>query len=170
MPGSASDSTLSGGTKILFSVALAAGLVTVVAVGAVQLNADKVDYNVESSTQPCDRQHTYQEYSELSPPAQEVFRSTLRAEGEYTTRTRPDDFTLQTDTQEPNYVQYKSECYQLTAHSRGGFGTGFSTIVLVVLGGGVTATFAFVFVLSYERDRRRNSLDTRDDDSPFSER
>lgn len=169
--------TVSSFTKTLFVFTVVTGLATTVAVVDIRLNAEKIDYSVEPMNQACEppsddrtaagsndtqapdyREYPRRvlEYSELSPEAQEVFRSALQADGEYTTRTHPDEFELQLDTDNRNYVQYESECYQLTAQTRGGLGTGFAVIGLLVVGGGITVIFAFASVVSYERDRRRS--------------
>ena len=164
--------TLSSLTKILFVLTVVIGLATIIALGGVHLNAEKIDYSVESMNQACEppsdnnteagsndtqlpdhREHPDRvlEYSELSPEAQEVFRSALQTRGEYTTRTHPDEFELE-DFNRRNRIQYESECYELTAESRSSFGTAFVALGLLVVGGGITVIFALASLASYVRD------------------
>jgi hypothetical protein len=169
--------TVSSLTKTLFVFTAVTGLATAIAVGDVRLDAEKIEYSAEPMNQACEapsddrteadsndtqvpdhREYPRRvlAYRELSPEAQAVFRSALEADGEYTTRTHPDEFELQTDTPNPNHIQYESDCYRLTAQTGGGVGTGFAVIGLLAVGGGITVIFAFACVFSYERDRRRN--------------
>ena len=163
----------------LILLSLFIGLLTVIGVGATHLNAEKIDYDVEPMNQACeppsddrttadsndtqlnsnssDYPDKVLDYSELSSEAQEVFRSTLQANGEYTTQAHPDEFELRLDTDKQNYIQYELECYQLTAQSRGGFATAFAVWGLLVFGGGATVIFALAGLFSYGWYRRQNS-------------
>lgn len=171
--------TVSSLSKILFILTVVVGLATTIWVGSIHWNAEKIDYDIGSGGQGCElpsdnKTETgsndthipdkYQdsdrvpvlEYSELSPEAQEVFRSTLQTRGEYTTRTHPDEFELGNFNRR-NIIEYESECYVLIAESRRGFGTGFAIFWILVVGGGITVIFAFASVASYARDSLRNS-------------
>jgi len=133
---------------VLVLLTVTSGLTGVVGAFLTHWDAAKIDYSAGPTLQGCESEGDdtpVLEYSELSPEAQDVFHSTLQADGEYTTRTHPDEFRLEQDAGARNYIRYNSECYQLTADPRGNFSTGF--LVAFYLGFGSLATFA-LFVAS----------------------
>ncbi|MXR50583.1 hypothetical protein GRX03_03030 [Halovenus sp. WSH3] len=146
-------------TKTLLILTVLTGSVTIVGIEVLQWNADTVEYSIETLSQSCDPQSDSRyvlEYSNLSATDQEIFRSALRADDVYTTRTPPDDFLVQTDTTEDNYVRYDSECYRLTAQSRRENPL-FEAFLLRTVGGVLTGVFtvAAVIGLAWTTIRRR---------------
>lgn len=115
--------------------------------------ADKIDYRTSTARSDCGEFSGYSEpddtdvttqYRELSPTAQEIFRSALRADGIYTTNERPDDFRYRHEsTLGENYIRYNADCYELNADPRG---TGFEGD-LTRLGNILSGTFLAVVVL-----------------------
>lgn len=89
---------------------------------------------------PIELQREYTNYSELSPGAQELFRTGLEVDGTYTRRSHPSDILLRSDTGEANLIYYNSEPYVLAGESRGGFGTVYAIMYFVMFG-------AFLFLL-----------------------
>lgn len=134
-------------TLVLVLLAVTCSLTGVIGVSATHGDAQKYDYTVtETPMQNCDSEelspfNEYSAYSELSPEAQEIFRSTLQTDGDYTTTTHPDDLRLERDTRTVNYIQYESACYALSVQSRGSFGTGF-IILYYLSAAAVGALFA----------------------------
>lgn len=123
---------------VLLLLAVTSGLTGVIGASATVLDAEKIDYTVrQTEPQQCNSENpsSPKEYSELSSEAQNVFRSTLQTDGAYTTKTHPDDFRLMTDQGTVNHIQYESTCYELSAQSRGSFGTGFVVIFYLIAGG-----------------------------------
>jgi hypothetical protein len=145
----------------LILLSLFIGLLTVTSAGAVHFEAEKIDYTVAS----CAENRTEApgtQFGELSPEAQTVFRSTLQADGEFTTRKHPDEFELQPDTDAVdegvrNFVQYESECYVLRGDSRRGIGTSIMMTLVVGTGGVLTAIFGSASAVSYGRYRRQGT-------------
>jgi len=86
---------------------------------------------------------------------------TLQADREYTTRELPDDFVLQTDTPDPNYVQYQSECYKLTAQSQLSQNANFHAGILQILGGTLTMLFAVASIVTLLRTTVREISDEK---------
>ncbi|WP_436903521.1 hypothetical protein [Halovenus halobia] len=132
-------------------------LLTVIGAGAIHLNAEKIDYTVDQST--CTSSEN--DFSELSPEAQTVFRSTLQADGEFTTRKHPDEFDLwpQTDAVDEgvtNDIQYESACYALRGDSWRGAGTEVMMSVVTGVGSILAIVFGFASAASYGECRRQD--------------
>lgn len=148
---------------LVFSfLTVTSGLFGFVGAALISSDAEKNDYTAGPSNQGCTQSNEDNstnsqydddrfgdtpvlEYSELSPEAQEVFRSALQADGEYTTKTDPGEFQYRTDASNgENYIKYDSDCYKLTAEQRGGFGTGF--LIMYLLGFGIVSAVALTVV------------------------
>ncbi|WP_336325688.1 hypothetical protein [Halovenus sp. HT40] len=131
--------------QLLLLVTVVCPLGTVGVAAGIEYNANTIDYTVDQ----CGTHSAETNFSELSPAAQEVFRSTLQANGEYTTQTHPDDLVLERDTGATNYIRYESECYALRGSYRGDFGTGFVIWLVYLIGGVVTLVFFGATALDY---------------------
>jgi hypothetical protein len=165
MAESSTGVTISTFTKTLLVLTVITGLTSGIGSEIVD-NPDspEIQYSVEPSDRPCEIQSGSRDarnatdsqnsaahisYTELSPEAQEIVRMTLQEEGTYTTRTAPDDITVQTDYPRPNYVRYNSECYKLTGQSTRSQDATFYAFVLGTYGGMLTGIFAVASVVSF---------------------
>ena len=149
--------------KALLVLTIVTGSMTVVGSGYTTWESDKIEYSTEALDRPCEPRYSDNNetestntqsdsrnvlsYDNLSTEAQEIFRSAVQADDEYTTRILPDEFVLQTDTTNANYVQYNSECYRLTAQSKRETPLLYA-FILRTIGGGLTAIFAITTVIS----------------------
>lgn len=140
---------------MLVLLTITSGLAVTVGASQIQADGDKISYTVESTSQEYEISNTEwtYEYSKLSPEAQEVFRSALESDDEYSTRLSPDEFRLMTDTgRNENYIKYNSEYYVLTGSSRGGLGSMFAFLGIVFIGGSATIGLFSASVISYRRN------------------
>lgn len=142
----------------LLLLSLLIGLLTVIGAGAIHLNAEKIDYTVDQHT--CTGSES--EFSEMSPEAQTVFRSTLQAGGEFTTRKHPDEFELEPTTDAVdegvmNVIRYESECYALRGDTRRGIGTEIMMSLVTGVGSVLIIVFGFASAASYGNNRQRDS-------------
>lgn len=127
---------------VLTLLAVTAGMTIAFGIVSAKGQAEEVTYTAS----PCaDSQYrgttatVRLNYSSLSPAAQDVFLSTVEADGEYTTTTRPDEFEYQGDVGTiVNRISYDSECYLLRADSGGSLGLGLFVTFLLFVGGPVT--------------------------------
>ncbi|WP_152420071.1 hypothetical protein [Halorubrum distributum] len=102
----------------------------------IQSDAEKHDYRVESHVEGCSAAADEQinEFSEMSPDAQEVFLSALQSDEEYTTTIHPEEYELSSDTTQENYIVYESDCYSLVGFQKGTWGHAVIRMGLFVVG------------------------------------
>lgn len=153
---------------ILLSVSIA--LMTLLGAGAIDSYGDTIEYTVDQCTERgtdggMDHQtvNSGTEFSELSPEAQDVFRSALqasRADGEYTTRRHPDEFELRRDTETTNEIQYESECYELTAQYRANVEANIWGTVFSAIGASLAVALAVGGLVKRERQRRQRWIES----------
>ena len=122
----------------LVVLAVTVGITAVAGAESLEREIDRVDYSVqsceESTYSPPNTDQQIQAFRDLSPPAQDIFLSALRTEGEYSSPERPSEFDYSSDTPELNFVRYDSECYVLQAWGAGPL-AGLGIYVLLVFGG-----------------------------------
>ncbi|QCC49703.1 hypothetical protein [Halapricum salinum] len=123
-------------------LAVTSGLTIAFGIVSAEDEADQVNYTASPCEDSRYRGTTASErlkYSSLSPATQDVFRSALEADGEYTTTTRPPEFEYQGDVGTVlNRISYESECYLLHADSGGSLGLGLFVAFLLFVGGPLT--------------------------------
>jgi len=145
-------------------LAVTSGLTIAFGIVSAEDEADQVNYTASPCEDSQYRGTTASErlkYSSLSPATQDVFRSALEADGEYTTTTRPPEFEYQGDVGTRctrarrrtcrlefeyqgdvgtvlNRISYESECYLLHADSGGSLGLGLFVAFLLFVGGPLT--------------------------------
>lgn len=139
---------------VLALLTVTIGLTSVVGAGAIFVETQKIDYRVDQCHDGwvgTSGPGINAEFSELSPAAQEVFRSALQADEKHTRWTNPDDFALETDTTVYNQIEYESTCYLLRATPRGDFGDELAITFIVFFGGFVTLLFGILSVVSFRR-------------------
>ncbi|ELZ56834.1 MULTISPECIES: hypothetical protein [Halorubrum] len=141
---------------VLALLALTSGMLIATEYHATQTDAERIDYRIEPQAEGCETADAdrVSEFDELSPDAQEVFLSTLRSDGEYTTTESPDQFRISSDNDVENYVVYESDCYSLVGYGAG-LGTRIYLYVLLLFGIPFTLALAVLAVYSYRADSFR---------------
>ncbi|MXR52109.1 hypothetical protein GRX03_10920 [Halovenus sp. WSH3] len=153
---------------ILLGVAVA--VVTLLGAGVIDANGEKIEYTVEQCPDRGGENGTDNRtmtaetrYSELSPEAQDVFRSALEASraGEvYVTRRHPEEFDLLLDTtQNINEIQYESECYELTAQYTGNVQANILSALVSVVGLGIAVGLAVGGLIRRRRRQRQRWIE-----------
>lgn len=147
---------------IVLGVAIA--LMTLLGAGAIDSYGDTIEYTVDQCEELDPEDGTDNrtgnpgtQFSELSPEAQDVFRSALqasRAGDVYTARRHPDEFELRKDTDTTNEIQYESECYALTAQYRANVRASILSAFISAIGL-ILALVLAVFGLARRRRHRR---------------
>lgn len=143
---------------VLLLLGVTAAFGTVVGVEVMDRDLNGVEYTVRAEQPPAERSADTPsdttavittdvpgtkmggpyEFDELSPDAQDVFRSTVERDGTYTTRTHPSEFRDDSpgDVGGPGYtfVRYESTWYKLTADAGGGPLAGLGYAIVLPLG------------------------------------
>jgi hypothetical protein len=143
---------------LLLLLGVAAAFGTVVGVEVMDRDLNGIEYTVRAEQPPAERSADTPsdttavittdvpgtkmggpyEFEELSPGAQDVFRSTVQRDGTYTTRTHPPEFQDDSpgDVGGPGYtfVRYDSTWYKLTSDAGGGPLAGIGYAVVLPLG------------------------------------
>lgn len=140
--------------------ALTSGLMIPVGAEMIQSDAEKHDYRVESHVEGCSAAADEQinEFSEMSPDAQEVFLSALQSDEEYTTTIHPEEYELSSDTTQENYIVYESDCYSLVGFQKGTWGHAVIRMGLFVVGIPATIGVAFLAAYSYRNKSFRTPV------------
>ncbi|WP_336325183.1 hypothetical protein [Halovenus sp. HT40] len=163
---------------ILLGVAIA--LMTLLGAGAIDSYGDTIEYTVDQCMERgtdggMDDQtvNSGTEFGELSPEAQDVFRSALqasRADDEYMTRKHPDEFELQRDTETTNEIQYESECYELTAQYRANVESNILGTFFSAVGWSLAVALTVGGLVKRERRRRQRWIESDSLEDVKSER